>query len=69
MAFEAILARINLLVGQLESEPEDTHELLDQLHLELNQLKATGQPIPEDLAKLEKWLDEEFSKRDDGETG
>jgi len=63
MAFEDLTARISLFLSQVEHEPEDAHERLEQLHLELNQLRATGQPIPEDLAELEKLLHKEFASR------
>ena len=63
MAFEDLIARINLFLSDVENEPEDAHEILEQLHLELNQLRATGQPIPDDLARLEKQLEQEFSER------
>jgi len=63
MAFEDLIARINLLFSDMEHEPEDPHELLEQLHLELNQMRATGQTVPHDLALLEKRLEEEFSAR------
>ena len=62
MAFDDLLARMNLLFSQMEHQPEDAHELLEQVRTELNQLKATGQPLPEDLARLEARLEEEFSK-------
>jgi len=62
MSFEDLMARINLLIRGAEQEPEDAHELLDQLHLELNQMRATGQPIPEDLARLERRLEDEFAE-------
>jgi hypothetical protein len=63
MAFEAMKAQIEQMFVQMETQPEDAHELLDRIHLELNQMKATGMPLPEDLAILEKKLDEEFARR------
>jgi hypothetical protein len=63
MAFEDLIAKINLFLSDVEHEPEDPHELLEQLHLEINQMRATGQPIPEDLARLAKALEDEFSER------
>ncbi len=63
MAFEDLIAKINLFLSDVESQPADAHEQLEKLHLELNQLRATGQPIPDDLARLEKLLEEEFSLR------
>ncbi len=63
MAFDAIIAQIKLWFTQMENEPEDAHELLDRIHLELNQMKATGMPLPDDLVALEKKLDAEFAVR------
>ena len=58
--FEDLVVRINLLVEQMENQPEDAHELLEQIHLELNKLRATGQPLPDDLLQLEKGLMSDF---------
>jgi hypothetical protein len=63
MAFETLIARINMLFTDMENKPEDAHELLEQIHLELNQFKATGQPLPEDLIRLEERLEQEFAAR------
>ncbi|MDA4847143.1 hypothetical protein [Hoeflea poritis] len=60
MAFEDLITRINMLFVEMENQPEDASELLDQIHLELNRLKATGQPLPEDLVQLEARLEREF---------
>ncbi len=54
MAFEELLAKIYLLLNDMENQPHDAHEILEKIHLELNQLKATGQPLPEDLIELER---------------
>ena len=60
MAFDDLIMRINMLFTEMENQPEDAHELLEQIHMELNQMKATGQPLPEDLVLLEKRLEQEF---------
>ena len=60
MAFEDILARIQLLLTEMQNQPADEHELLEQVHAELAQLKSTGQPLPEDLVELEKQLETLF---------
>lgn len=60
MAFEELITRLNLLMSDMENQPQDAHEILEQVHLELNQLKATGQPLPADLIELEKRLEQEF---------
>ncbi len=61
MSFEDLLARINLIVRGADQEPEDAHELLEKLHLEIHQMRAMGQPVPEDLAQLERRLEREFA--------
>jgi hypothetical protein len=63
MAFEELIARINLLVVEMENQPGDAHELYEQIRQELNQLRATGQPLPEDLVRLEEELGREFEAR------
>ncbi|MCI5076733.1 hypothetical protein [Oricola sp.] len=63
MAFEGIITRLNLLFADMENQPEDEHELLEQIHMELSQMKATGQPLPQDLLDLEERLNAEFDKR------
>ncbi len=63
MPFDDLITRINLFFSEAENEAEDAHQVLEQLHAELAQLKATGQPLPEDLVRLEALLDEEFRSR------
>lgn len=63
MAFDDLIARIGLLVNEMENRPEDAHEILEQIHMELNQMRATGQPLPDDLLELEKRLEREFGSR------
>jgi hypothetical protein len=60
MAFERLQAEIGLLLGQINNQPEDLHELYEQLHQKLNELKALNQPLPADLVALEKRLLKEF---------
>jgi hypothetical protein len=61
MAFEAIKSQIETLLERMENQPEDKHELYLQLHEKLNEWRATGQPIPEDLLELEQALEAEFA--------
>jgi hypothetical protein len=65
MAFEALMTRINLLLNGMEHETQDSFVLLEELHLELNRLKATGQPLPDDLKDLEERLEQELQARAD----
>lgn len=61
MVFESIKARIALLIEEMERQPEDRHELYLQIHEKLNEWRATGQPLPEDLVRLEHGLEAEFA--------
>lgn len=60
MAFEDVKAEIGLLLTKMQNEPEDRHELYLQLMERLNELKAYGMPIPQDLQDLETALAAEF---------
>ena len=62
MALEELQAQINLLVSQINNQPEDVHELYELLHQKLNELRLTGQPLPKDLIELEKRMLAEFPK-------
>ena len=60
MALEELQAQINLLVSQINNQPEDVHEIYELLHQKLNKLRLTGQPLPQDLLDLEKRMLKEF---------
>ena len=60
MALEELKARIALLLEEMVNQPEDEHEVLEQLRERLNELRAMGMPLPDDLVALEKQLDERF---------
>ena len=53
MAFEDLKAEIALLLNQMENQPEDRHELYLQVREKLNEMRAFGMPVPEDLLRLE----------------
>ena len=61
MAFEDLKAEIALLLNQMENQPEDRHELYLQVREKLNEMRAFGMPVPEDLVHLEKELEAEFT--------
>ena len=61
MAFENILAEINLLLTEMESQPEDARELQLVLREKLSELRATGMPLPDDLVELARRLEEELA--------
>ena len=62
MALEELQAQISLLVSQINNQPEDVHELYELLHQKLNELRSTGQPLPQDLIDLEKTHAERISE-------
>ena len=63
MALEDLKAQISLLVSQINNQPHDIHELWEQLHQKLNELRATGQPLPKDLVELEQTMLKQFPKK------
>jgi hypothetical protein len=67
MAFENLQAEIGILMTRMQNEPEDRHELYLQLMEKLNELKAYGMPLPQDLVDLEKALEAEFASEKRGQ--
>ena len=61
MAFEDKEAELGVLLTRMQNEPDDWHELYEQVRLKLNELKAYGMPLPEDLAQFERDLEAEFA--------
>jgi predicted nucleic acid-binding Zn-ribbon protein len=62
MALEQIKAQISLLLEEMINQPQDQHEIQEQLREKLSELRAMGMPLPADLVELEKRLDEDFSE-------
>jgi hypothetical protein len=60
MAFEELKAQIGMLLGEMTNRPEDLHELYEEIHQQLNELRATGMALPNDLLELEQKLLAEF---------
>lgn len=65
MSFDNIQAEISLLVKQMEEQPHDAHELQETLREKLNELRAFGMPLPEELVRVERKLDEMLSQNTD----
>jgi hypothetical protein len=61
MAFERLQAEIALLLTAIKEQPHDKHELHLEIMQKLNELKAYGMPLPEDLVELERHLEREFA--------
>jgi predicted nucleic acid-binding Zn-ribbon protein len=60
MALEQIKAQISLLLEEMINQPQDHHEIQEQLREKLSELRAMGMPLPADLVELEKRLDADF---------
>ncbi len=60
MAFEELKAQIGVLLGEMNNQPQDLHELYEEIHQKLNELRATGLALPADLVALEQRLLTEF---------
>jgi hypothetical protein len=61
MAFEDKEAELGLLLTQMQNEPDDLHEVYEQIRLKLNEMKAFGMPLPADLVQFEHDLEAEFA--------
>lgn len=60
MDLDEFEASIGLLLQQMEDQPEDRHELYLQLREKMNEMRAYGMPVPDDLVQLVKALEAEF---------
>jgi len=67
MDFEDVKAEIGILLNDMQNQAEDRHELYLQLMEKLNEMRAFGMPLPDDLVALEKSLEAEFAGNN-GET-
>ena len=61
MAFEEEEAELGLLLGEMQNAPQDPHELYQQIRLKLNELKAFGMALPQDLVQFERDLEAELA--------
>ncbi|MBA1142897.1 hypothetical protein ACWGTI_28135 [Mesorhizobium sp. ArgA1] len=60
MALESFKAQISMLLEEMVNQPEDEHEIQEQLREKLREMRAMGLPLPDDLVKLEKRLDDDL---------
>jgi predicted unusual protein kinase regulating ubiquinone biosynthesis (AarF/ABC1/UbiB family) len=60
MALESFKAQIGLLLEQMVNQPEDEHEIQEQLREKFREMRAMGLPLPADLVALEKQLDDDL---------
>ena len=62
MSFDKLKTDVSYLLTLMQNEPEDPHEIYLQLREKLDELKAFGMPLPEDLVRLEASLEAEFAQ-------
>ncbi len=49
-------AALSLLLTEMDGEIEDRHAVYQRLEHILGQMRATGQPLPDDLVRMERQL-------------
>lgn len=60
MAFDRLKSEILMLVTEMENQPQDKWELHEVILEKLNELRAFGMPLPQDLVQLEEKLTKEL---------
>jgi len=58
MAFEQLKAGIALIMEEIEKRPEDRRVLQEELREKIAELRGMGMPVPDDILRLERQLDE-----------
>ena len=56
MDFDDLKTAIMMMVSEMEARPDDAHELHLQLREKLDEIRAMGLPLPDDLVELERKL-------------
>jgi len=65
MERDEIDAEVSLLMEEMEGDLGDAHEIYLRLCQLQQSMRAFGQELPEDLARLEEELGEVFAKKQD----
>ena len=58
MAFETIKTSIFLLLEEMTEQPEDYHQLQEQLREKISEYRSLGLPVSEEIVRAEKLLSE-----------
>lgn len=61
MAFEALKVRLLMMLDEATHQPEDMHELQEELREKIAEFQAQGLPVPEDISDLEKMLEDRLN--------
>ena len=62
MAFEEFRLRLAMLLDEIAANPHDAHELQESLREKLAEMQALGLPLPDDLAGLEAYLEDDLAR-------
>ncbi len=60
MAFEELRVQIAMLMDEIAGRPGDAHELQENLREKLEEMRALGLPLPQDLVDLEAALEDDL---------
>jgi hypothetical protein len=64
MAFDDLEAELALLINQMDTPPENAHDLYLRIFEKLNEFKALGLPLPDDWVRVEKELEAYFASQE-----
>lgn len=56
MSFESLKASIYLLLDDMVNQPEDLHQLQEELREKISEFRALGLPVPQDFIEAEQDL-------------
>lgn len=62
MAFDRIKSEISMLLSEMETQPHDQWEMHELVLEKLNELRAFGLPLPQDLLELEKRISNDLKE-------
>lgn len=60
MAFEDFRLGLAMLLDEIAKNPDNRHELQENLREKLTEMRALGLPLPEDLVELEEYLEDDL---------
>jgi hypothetical protein len=60
VAWEKLEAEANLIMNEIDAGAENRHALYLRLRETLLRMRAYGMPLPDDLVRVERELEEEF---------
>jgi hypothetical protein len=61
MTFENLKASIYLLLEEMTEQPEDLHQIQEQLREKISEFRALGLPVPEDFLQAERDMRKELN--------